>query len=167
MPLLFLLIACVPVLKWDLYLSFESAKELEMVSVSDKIPVEYNLNRENYTINLRLDDRRGRGLWLYVRTRDMNGEPVTISVMPVGGVAKEKRCGAFRLPYPQDNVLDPRGVMVFIWYIHKPGCEMAKIENRILTLNFSVSDRNSRMAWAESIPFEIKKRGIRIEYDAI
>lgn len=156
--------ACVPVLKKDYYLSFEKAVGISSVEVLDKIPVEYRLNRDEYTVRLRLD-KKGR-LRLYINSEDIHASPLAIESRPVGGVSEERRCGLMSEPYPKDNVPE-QGTVVFSWYIKRSGCEVDELKDRKLTLNFVVIGKNNQLLGVENIPFEVKKNGLRVAFDAI
>jgi hypothetical protein len=156
--------ACVPVLKKDYYLSFEKVAGVNSVKVLDNIPVEYRLNRNDYIIRLRLDEKSG--LRLYINSEDMNAIPLAINAKPVGGVSEDSRCGLFSEPYPKDDIFE-QGVVVFSWYITRTGCGIDELKDRELTLNFVVMGKNNQALGVENIPFEVKKKGLRVVFDAI
>ena len=161
----FMITACVPVFKKEYYLSFEKVSDIETIKVLNKIPVAYSLSRENYTVDINLDDKSG--LRLFIRATGIGGGSMVINTEPVVGISEDKRCGVFSVPYPQDDIPDAQDVVVFNWYIFRTGCEAEKIKKQPLTLNFSVSDTHNGMLGVETMPFEIKEKGIKVVFDAI
>lgn len=156
--------ACAPILKKEYYLSFQTAADINPVEVHDNIPVKYRLNRDEYTIRLRLHERNG--LRLYVSSEDLNATPLAINAKPAGGVSEDSRCGLFTEPYPQDNILEQQ-VVVFTWYITRTSCGIDELKDSELTLNFAVIGKNNQVLGVENIPFQVKQEGLGLMFDAI
>lgn len=165
----FLINGCVPI-KYDYYyISFEDTPDIKILAygnatiskleLHESMPVDYELNRDRYTIFIDVDQTSKRPA-SFIRAKNLEGLDLKVRVITDGS-----KCGGF--DFLTVNVKDDEFLRYEWWGFIKAECLNKEISADERTISFHVIDNAENLLGEERLSFELIKNGIYIEQDAI
>lgn len=160
--------ACVPTPHKYYYISLEEnsgvnvigygESQVDNLSLHKKMPVKYEINRENYKVYLSVDLEQELPT-LFVESKKNDG-----TVLIISSENKPENCGFFSDPYSQVN---GKKIKIYTWYIFREECSLSEVYRKDMIINFDVMDLDNRVIGRESLPFSLIYNGIYVVNDAI
>ena len=163
--------ACVPVIIQRYNIEFLEHPNLKIINFGKRdldnpilqfaVPLEYELNRDNYSVHLMVD-----GVMVYTKATNHESNLLQLKGDPkfVEKSETEIGCHVFGLIDSVDGLSPRTKILVFTWVSYYEEC-FSKDDTKVLS--FSMLDERGNIVGTESLPFEVVTRELTWEYDAL